>query len=152
MADSIIYNRLKETQAFIFSIPNEQLATTYGIIATEIAIEESETSFTTTTVGGDVYIYCTGQKPVNISLSGCILDPKQAEDKKCYGNNDKDFRKFYEGHRIGKQGNEPVRMTIGGDAFTGCLYGYSRKASSLPTDSDVFSFKFVGVKNATDNT
>lgn len=147
MENSIIYNRKDSVPVFIFEIEEEDdLAKTYGIVATDVALEEGETSFTTTTVGGDIYIYCTGQKPVTISLSGCILNSGKGTDVECYSNN-KEFRKFYEEHRIGKKGNKPVRMTIGGDVFTGCLLGYSRKASSVPTDSDVFSFKFVGVKN-----
>lgn len=126
-------------------IDDGNLVNQYGILATDLSITEGETAFTTTTTGGDVYIYCTGQKPVTISVSGCIVFkiPNGTECK----DPEKDFHAFYAEKRIGKSGSKPLTIKVGEATYSVCLTDCTRNGTSTPTELHTFNLKFVGVYN-----
>ncbi len=122
---------------------NELQLSTYHFIATDLAWSETDTTAVTQTVGGDIFMYCTGAQAVSFSVTGMIIYPA------CESEPEKKFRDFWNTYRIGTY-KKLLEVTLDKDVYYVALTNYVRQPTSSEADLDIVKLSFIGVasKNA----
>lgn len=119
---------------------NETLSTYYFIV-TDVSWGETETTAVTQTVGGDIFLYCTGAQPVSLSLTGMVIYPACEDQPK------KRFRDFWKEYRIGTY-KKLLEVKLDDDVYYLALTQYTRQPTTSEADLDIGRLTFIGVASA----
>ena len=111
----------------------------YGMIVTGFSIAESANCAVSATIGDNVFVYCTGNAPVNISLEGIVGYSSSGGPQKG------SFPKFYSEHCV-SNGGKTITLIIDGATYKGIFTGYSRKRSSGNNELDICSIQIYAVR------
>ena len=115
---------------------NDTKFSTYHFIATDLSWGEAEATAVTQTVGGDLFMYCTGAQPITLTLTGMIIYPACEEATK-------KFRDFWKSYRIGTY-KKLLELSLDEQVYYVALTSYTRQPSSSESDVDIARMTFIG--------
>lgn len=121
---------------FKMSLKPEELSA-YHFVATDVSWNETDTTQVVQTVGGDIFMYCTGAAPISLSLTGMVIYPacKEKQHK---------FRDFWSAYRLGTY-KKLLELTLDENVYYVALTSYIRQPTTSEADLDIAKMTFVGV-------
>ena len=111
----------------------------YHIVGTDLSWGEADATSVVQTVGGDIFMYCTGAQPVALTMSAMVIYPPGT----CQSKKGK-FRDFWSAYRIGTY-KKLLTVVLDEQAFRLALTNYTRMPTAQEADLDITRLSFIGV-------